>query len=188
MKIENFYDELINFLSILLELKEKPNLIIGKNEKIYYNPNNIDFEYKEVNARFYTENNILYVNLDKHNEKTHDEIFSVIHEFRHFYQLKQIENNINTELVKKWKSNFDNYLQFGEDGYYSQEVEIDANAFTVYIVQCLFRKKCYVSLKFDQNKIDYYIELYVIEYNTEKIRKILKEMNFNVECLFKVKY
>lgn len=188
MKIEDFYNKLIDFLSKLLGIDEKPNLIIGKNKKIYYNPNNIDFEYEEVNARFYTENNILYLNLDKHNEKTHDEIFSVIHEFRHFYQLKQIENNINTELVKKWEANFDNYLQFGEDGYYNQEVEIDANAFTVYMVQCLFRKPCYINSKFNQKMVDNYIELYIKEYKIEKIRQILKEMNFDIECLFKVKY
>ena len=91
-------------------------------------------------------------------------------------------------MVKKWKENFDNYLQFGEDGYYNQEVEIDANAFTVYMVQCLYRKHCYINSNFSQKRVDDYIELYIKEYKIENIRKILNELNFNVLELFNIKY
>lgn len=181
-----YYEKLIEFLVELTNLKEFPNLIFGKDNKIIYNKKNIDFKYQEVNAKFYTENNVLYVNLDKHNLKSHDEIFAVVHEFRHFYQLNQVLNNNNDFIVRKWKNNFDNYLNFGENSYYEQDVEIDANAFTVYIISSLFNRACYINENFNSKKVDEYILLYEKEYSYIKIKNILKSIDFEPKRLFEL--
>ena len=115
MKIEDFYTKLIKFLSLLVKLEEEPCLIIAKDKKIYYKSNDIDFEYIDVVAKFYSKNNIIYVNLDKHINKSHNEIVSVIHEYRHFYQFKQIEKSNKNSMVKVWEKNFAHYIPYGEN-------------------------------------------------------------------------
>ena len=107
---------------LFLELDELPNFIFAKDEQIIFSDIDSKFEYIDVNAKFFTENNLLYINLDKHNLEVHDEIFSVVHEYRHFYQLCQINlMQANKEIKEKksiiqiWKRNFDNYINFGDN-------------------------------------------------------------------------
>ena len=161
MELIEYYKKFIEFLSLLLDMEDKPNLVIAKNKKIIFNEENVNIRYIDVNAKFFTNTNTIYMNLDKHDLKSHDEIFSIIHEYRHFFQLQQIlnikESLEDESIVLNWKSNFDNYINFGNDGFYKQDIEIDANAFTLFIVQKLLQRPCYINSKFDSNKIDRYL-------------------------------
>lgn len=191
MDLVNYYKKLIKFLNLLLEIENKPNFVIAKDKTIIYNEKNVDIGYIDINAKFFTENETIYINLDKHNPQTHDEIFSLIHEYRHYYQLNQILNINrlleNKDIIKVWKENFDNYINFGNEGFYKQDIEIDANAFTVFIIQKLFQRECYINSKFDRNKIDKYFDLYEKKYTDKKIQSKLKETELNVVSLFEIK-
>lgn len=191
MDLVNYYKKLFEFLSLLLEIENKPNFVIAKDKTIIYNEKNVDIDYIDINAKFFTENETIYINLDKHNLQTHDEIFSVIHEYRHYYQLNQIlhVNKLleDKDIIKVWKENFDNYINFGNEGFYKQDVEIDANAFTVFIIQKLFQRECYINSKFDRNKIDRYFGLYEKKYTYKKIQSKLEETKLNVFSLFEIK-
>lgn len=58
-----------------------------------------------------------------------------IHELRHFYQRKYIDAN-NDEISKVWKYEFDNYItEDNLDDYLNQQIELDAYAFTQYVVE-----------------------------------------------------
>lgn len=52
MELVYFYKKNLQFLGLLLELDECPNIIFGKNKKIYYNSGKIKFEYQEVMQNF----------------------------------------------------------------------------------------------------------------------------------------
>lgn len=191
MDLVNYYKKLIEFLSLLLGIENKSNLVFAKDKRIIYNEKNIEIDYIDVSAKFFTENETIYINLDKHNLQVHDEIFSVIHEYRHYYQLNQILH-INSlledeDIIKVWKENFDNYINFGDDGFYKQDVEIDANAFTIFIIQKLFQKGCYINPKFDRNMINKYFDLYEKKYTDNKIQSKLKETKVNVLHLFEIR-
>ena len=186
-----YYKKFLEFLRLLLDIENKPNLVIAKDNSIIYNENNIDIDYIEINAKFFTYTNTIYVNLDRHNLESHDEIFSLVHEYRHYYQLQQIEDTDrlleNENIVATWKENFDNYINFGSRDFYKQEIEIDANAFTVFIVQKLFQRPCYINSKFDSNKIEKYFDLYKKKYTDKKIQDELEKIKLNVYDLFKIK-
>ena len=189
----DYYENLIKFLCKITGISELPNLIIAKDKKIHYNKKNFDFCYQNVNAKFYTENNIIYINLDLHELKIPDDLFSIIHEFRHYYQLHQVLNypNLISEkkyIVKKWEKNFDNYINFGKDGYYEQDIEIDANAFTLYIMEFLFDVPCYIDKKFSSEKISFYNSIYLQKYNYIEMQDILDEMQFEVYDRFDLSF
>ncbi len=192
MEIVEYYKKYIEFLGLVLRLKIKPNLVIAKNKKIIYNDQEVDIKYIDINAKFFTEHNIIYINLDKHNMETHDEIFSVTHEYRHFFQYQQILNpNMSSEdknILAIWKHNFDNYINFGNEDFYKQDIEVDANTFTIFIIQKLFNRNCYINSKFDINKIEKYLDIYAKKYTNRKIKSNLKKVKLDVFDLFKIKY
>ena len=191
MELIEYYEKFIEFLNLLLNEKNKPNLVVVKNKKIIFNEKNVNIKYIDINAKFLTDTNTIYINLDKHNIEKHDEIFSITHEYRHFFQFQQILN-INKSLedenvVLSWKFNFDNYINFGNENFYKQDIEIDANAFTVFIIQKLFKRPCYINSKFDSSKIEEYFNLYKKKYTDKIIQDNLEKVKLNVYDLFKIK-
>ena len=191
MELIEYYEKFIEFLNLLLDVKNKPNLVVVKNKKLIFNEKNVNIKCIDTNAKFLTDTNTIYINLDKHNIENHDEIFSITHEYRHFFQFQQILN-INKSLedknvVSSWKFNFDNYINFGNEDFYKQDIEIDANAFTVFIIQKLFQRPCYINSKFDSNKVEKYFDLYKKKYTDKKIQDMLGTIKLNVYDLFKIK-
>ena len=191
MELIEYYKKFIEFLKLLLDMKNKPNLVIAKSKKIIFNEENVDIKYINTNAKFFTGINTIYINLDKHSVENHDEIFSVTHEYRHFYQYQQILNTDKSledeNTIANWKLNFDKYISFGYEDFYKQDIEIDANAFTVFIIQKLFQRPCYINSKFDSNKIEKYFDLYKKKYTDKKIQDNLEKIRLNVYDLFKIK-
>lgn len=98
--------------------------------------------------------------------KLEEVILAAFHETRHAYQKCQIDGfprlkqNENPETVLKWKNEFDKYYRprdnFPDDPeYLSQEIEIDAIAFSQMCLLFLFRK----SKDGDENKtVDVFFE------------------------------
>ena len=65
-------------------------------------------------------------------------VSSIVHELEHYYQLLYV-SNFDTPKARRWKYNLQHYI--GEDDPYNnlrQEIEIDAEAFAVVILDCEF--------------------------------------------------
>lgn len=65
-------------------------------------------------------------------------VASIVHELEHYYQLLYA-SNCDTPKARRWKYNLQHYI--GEDDPYNnqrQELEIDAEAFAVVILDCEF--------------------------------------------------
>lgn len=192
MELVNYYKKLLDFLSKLLKINDNlPYLVVGKNNKILYSEAKIPFEYEENKGRFYSENNILYINLDVGDiTKYHDELFTIIYEFRRFYQLKQIEMYPdscieNKEIVKNWKYNYENYIESDDNKeYFKQDIEIDASVFTIYIYETIYLKECFINADYPQEKCDKYYELFKNKYSKNDINLILNDINFEPLIIF----
>lgn len=95
-------------------------------------------------------------------------LYVITHELRHAYQHQEIEfyNFEKTELtedidiVKNWKSEFENYISLGFPGYEKQSVEIDAHAFARHILSIS------LNIKFDD----------IEDFDTAEILKRQKEI------------
>ena len=71
-----------------------------------------------------------------------DALGVVCHEARHVFQKTAVKNpnafDVDEKTIAKWKDNFDNYLsaeKFGYYRYFTQPVEVDARAFSEYVVK-----------------------------------------------------
>ena len=78
----------------------------------------------------------LYLDLDRH--QNHSELIAIAHESRHAYQYIICNEDEESEDAKTWKKEMQNYIPFGNKGYYNQTIEIDATAFAIYIFYILF--------------------------------------------------
>ena len=95
-------------------------------------------EYASIITMFERKNHIIIVNQEQAQKLSDGELIaSVIHEGRHAYQWEQI-NHMNQskeaiERIKRWKYEFENYNQPKQENskeYITQEIEIDAIAYT----------------------------------------------------------
>ena len=88
-------------------------------------------------------------------------LYVITHELRHAYQHQEVEfynfeKNELTEvesIVKKWKYEFENYISFGNAGYETQSVEIDAHAFARHILSIALNIKLDDVEDFDMTEI-----------------------------------
>lgn len=136
---------------------------IKENGKLYNPINKYDktIEAQEAKARFLIDsngNNILWLDLDRHDN--YEEFLSILHELRHGYQLSLVYDSdydiTNDREAQIWQYEIENYIPFGQKGYENQQIEIDANAFVIYMAEYLFGIK--VNHEYDdvimENQID----------------------------------
>lgn len=88
-------------------------------------------------------------------------LYVITHELRHAYQYQEVEfyNFEKSQLtevesvVKKWKYEFENYINLGFPGYEKQSVEIDAHAFARHILSISLNIKLDDVEDFDMTEI-----------------------------------
>ena len=69
-------------------------------------------------------------------------------------------------------------------GYYEQDIEVDANSFAIYLIETIFKKKCFIKEKFDREKIEFYMSLYKSKYNENIIKYFMDKVEFTPLKLF----
>lgn len=123
-------------------------------------PLDIKFEDLTDDSRLYIKEN--YVAINKKHENDYEECAKCIaHEYRHIFQLFYV-NIFNDERSERWKkelqgavnsSNMDNT----GSNYISQEIELDAFAFTKYYLEKFENMKVRIKIDGLDNVIDKYI-------------------------------
>lgn len=108
------------------------------------------FPNPEINAVFLKENLTIVFNEDWIINTSFLEIMvAAFHEARHVYQYMQIakprimKNKENAEVIKQWTVDFEKYVKpysnpNSENDYFNQTVEIDAIAFSKFLLNKLF--------------------------------------------------
>lgn len=108
------------------------------------------------NFQIYT----FFINKDWHKKEPPMEVmFTIFHEMRHMYQAVQIKfrnkkdcllHKEDKSRVDKWKQEVQNYVKpsmAGEENdqaYYSQDIEVDAVAFTELLARVLFKSNIHI--------------------------------------------
>ena len=69
-------------------------------------------------------------------------------------------------------------------GYYEQDIEIDANSFTVFMIESIFKKQCFINENFSKEKIKFYMNLYKDRYNENTIKYFIDKTGFTPQKLF----
>lgn len=141
----------------------------------------------------------IIIDLD-HMEKG-TELFTILHEIRHAYQLSEIElyktgeNFEESKTIQTWQNNINDYINYSLDEnkfkvYEIQPIELDANAFALAICQEVFKikivfhnktddymnklKKAMLELNITKDDINYALAVSKIDIN--KIKAILKNI------------
>ncbi|MBU1145278.1 MAG: hypothetical protein KJ971_05425 [Firmicutes bacterium] len=120
---------------------------------------------KSVNSAYLDSNNTIYFHLDWLKNASNAEITLIaFHEVRHVYQKQMIDSNNQTdnkespEVIHKWKHEFENYNRptesFLSSDYLSQSIEIDAIAFSHFLMRDMFRTESIIPLEIKQAVIN----------------------------------
>ena len=135
-------------------------LCIRVANRLGIDPLDIKFEDLTDDSRLYIKEN--YVAINKKHENDNEECAKCIaHEYRHIFQLFYV-NIFNDERSERWKkelqgavnsSNMDNT----GSNYISQEIELDAFAFTKYYLEKFENMKVRIKIDGLDNVIDKYI-------------------------------
>ena len=104
---------------------------------------------------------------------------SVTHELRHYYQHEQIELRSieDKETINKWEYDFAHYNGANEEGYSEQEVELDANAFAVFIMVAVF------NIKMDLTVDMFRLTKFAQEFTKEDINELVEELELNTHII-----
>lgn len=97
-------------------------------------------------ARSYVEDNVIVINPELNRDGL--QYIALAHEMRHIYQYQVVQNNL-TELeskatIREWRRGFKNYRDSTSGHYEDQILEIDATAFTYYLMRVLFNREILV--------------------------------------------
>ena len=123
-------------------------------------PLDIKFEDLTDDSRLYIKEN--YVAINKKHENDYEECAKCIaHEYRHVFQLFYV-NIFNDERSERWKKELQGAVNSSNmDGngsnYISQEIELDAFAFTKYYLEKFENMKVRIKIDGLDNVIDKYI-------------------------------
>ena len=94
-------------------------------------------------AKCFPQEREIYFDLSKCNDII-QALILITHELRHMYQYdicnqKDYDDFEDFETYESWKNNFNTYISVGDDGYETQPLEVDAEVFTYYIMNKLFK-------------------------------------------------
>ena len=89
----------------------------------------------------------------------------LIHELRHYYQLICIEHRIGNELLRKaWIEDLKrDYMRLDQGERLCLSIELDAYAFTKYLMKKMYNLDCPYPVDFYDRLIDEYISKYLID-------------------------
>ena len=159
-------------------------ILIKEDGKLYnlINKKDKSIEAQGAKARFMVDdngNNILWLDLDRHNN--YEELLSILHELRHAYQIALVYDNsydiTDDKELQTWMFEIENYIPFGNKGYYNQTIELDANAFTVYMAEYLFGVQ--VTHEYEQGTMREQIEIIAGDFQICEINECKKRSKFD---------
>ncbi len=112
--------------------------------------------------------------------------FSMAHEMRHHYQAVVISdqgrNLESLEQIKKWEEEILFYKDKSQSGYDDQEVELDANAFGILMMELLFEENTPVNLeRINIDLLQKAIERIADVYDTDRTYDLAEKYNIPVE-------
>lgn len=156
--IESFGEDKWNELEILKPLQEAVDLVCKEYLGIESIP--VVFEALPEDVARYDFNLEAIILNNKYKDDYIELLDGCLHELEHHWQRLYIANN-NTPKALRWKKEFENYDKYNQ----TQEIEIDACAFSQVILNCEFG--------FNYKHPNKYIQLLIDDYINS--RKILKD-------------
>lgn len=123
----------------------------------------IEIKYEELgeeDSRFYTKELYIVINTKYYNDEL-ETLKCLIHEIRHYYQLVIVAYRIDIEpQYKYWKDELQFNIKLKPEDALCQYIEIDAFAFTKYILNRWFQIEYHHHDKDYDNLLDTFIKRY----------------------------
>lgn len=126
-------------------------------------------------ARYYTSKD-LFLNLRAISDPR-QACFVIFHELRHHYQICQTEKKEyeTKETIEQWKEELSGYKQNGVEGYDDQYLEIDANAFGIYMMYVMYGLRVPVAEHVDVKRINRRMAEIADTFPPQMIKSIARE-------------